>query len=60
MSNLASQLRLRNALPRLDEIVDEIPRVRGGSGIYSTCNANISDSSVAGDFQCASWSIQDK
>ena len=32
MSNLASQLRLQNALPRLDEIVDEIPRVREDLG----------------------------
>ncbi|MFH0957142.1 MAG: pyruvate carboxylase subunit B [Pseudomonadota bacterium] len=32
MSNLASQLRLQNALPRLEEIVDEIPRVREDLG----------------------------
>ncbi len=32
MSNLASQLRLQNALDRLDEIVDEIPRVREDLG----------------------------
>lgn len=32
MSNLASQLRLQNALNRLDEIVDEIPRVREDLG----------------------------
>ena len=32
MSNLASQLRLQNALPRLDEIIDEIPRVREDLG----------------------------
>ena len=28
MSNLSSQLRIQNALDRLNEIVDEIPRVR--------------------------------
>lgn len=32
MSNLSSQLRLQNALPRLDEIVDEIPKVREDLG----------------------------
>ena len=32
MSNLASQLSSRNALDRLDEIVDEIPRVREDLG----------------------------
>jgi pyruvate carboxylase subunit B len=32
MSNLSSQLRLQNALPRLNEIVDEIPRVRADLG----------------------------
>ena len=32
MSNLASQLRLQNALDRLDEIVEEIPRVREDLG----------------------------
>ncbi len=32
MSNLSSQLRLQNALDRLNEIVDEIPRVREDLG----------------------------
>jgi pyruvate/oxaloacetate carboxyltransferase len=32
MSNLSSQLRLQNALDRLDEIVDEIPKVREDLG----------------------------
>jgi len=32
MSNLASQLRLQNALDRLNEIIDEIPRVREDLG----------------------------
>jgi pyruvate carboxylase subunit B len=32
MSNLSSQLRLQNALHRLDEIIDEIPRVREDLG----------------------------
>ncbi|MGC8658200.1 MAG: pyruvate carboxylase subunit B [Desulfomonilaceae bacterium] len=32
MSNLTSQLRLQNALNRLDEIVDEIPKVRADLG----------------------------
>ncbi len=32
MSNLTSQLKLQNALHRLDEIVDEIPRVREDLG----------------------------
>jgi pyruvate carboxylase subunit B len=32
MSNLSSQLKLQNALGRLDEIVDEIPRVREDMG----------------------------
>ncbi|MCX5861712.1 MAG: pyruvate carboxylase subunit B [Desulfomonile sp.] len=32
MSNLTSQLRLQNALDRLDEIIDEIPRVREDLG----------------------------
>lgn len=32
MSNLSSQLRLQNALERLDEIVDEIPKVREDLG----------------------------
>jgi pyruvate carboxylase subunit B len=32
MSNLSSQLKLQNALNRLDEIVDEIPRVREDLG----------------------------
>ncbi len=32
MSNLSSQLRLQNALDRLDEILDEIPRVREDLG----------------------------
>lgn len=32
MSNLSSQLRLQNALNKLDEIVDEIPRVREDLG----------------------------
>jgi pyruvate carboxylase subunit B len=32
MSNLTSQLRQQNALPRLNEIIDEIPRVREDLG----------------------------
>lgn len=32
MSNLASQLRLQNAIDRIDEIIDEIPRVREDLG----------------------------
>jgi pyruvate/oxaloacetate carboxyltransferase len=32
MSNLSSQLKLQNALSRLDEIIDEIPRVREDLG----------------------------
>ncbi len=32
MSNLASQLRIQNALPRLNEIVEEIPKVREDLG----------------------------
>ncbi|MFH1114404.1 MAG: pyruvate carboxylase subunit B [Pseudomonadota bacterium] len=32
MSNLSSQLRMQNALDRLDEIIDEIPRVREDLG----------------------------
>ncbi len=32
MSNLASQLRIQNAIDRMDEIIDEIPRVREDLG----------------------------
>ncbi len=32
MSNLASQLRIQNAIDRIDEIIDEIPRVREDLG----------------------------
>jgi pyruvate/oxaloacetate carboxyltransferase len=32
MSNLTSQLKIQNALDRLDEIIDEIPRVRADLG----------------------------
>ncbi len=32
MSNLSSQLKLQNALQKLDEIIDEIPRVRADLG----------------------------
>ncbi len=32
MSNLASQLRLQNAIDRIDEIIDEIPKVREDLG----------------------------